>query len=144
MQLLRVIAAAFNGNSKEPLIMICNASLMLRIRILKYFFFSSRRRHTSSLRDWSSDVCSSDLLVALGDRVLVVGVEQQEIGPEAGYRIARNVRRNRDGLRRDRIGGARRQRRRKRNEIGRASCREREYISIVGAAYTISCIKDNI
>src|SRR5690349_1528239 len=23
-------------------------------------FFSSRRRHTSSLRDWSSDVCSSD------------------------------------------------------------------------------------
>src|SRR5204863_1485520 len=25
------------------------------------FFFSSRRRHTISLRDWSSDVCSSDL-----------------------------------------------------------------------------------
>src|SRR5204862_5758957 len=24
-------------------------------------FFSSRRRHTRSLRDWSSDVCSSDL-----------------------------------------------------------------------------------
>src|SRR5690349_7412813 len=24
-------------------------------------FFSSRTRHTSSLRDWSSDVCSSDL-----------------------------------------------------------------------------------
>src|SRR5690349_6728598 len=24
------------------------------------FFFSSGRRHTSSLRDWSSDVCSSD------------------------------------------------------------------------------------
>src|SRR5690349_11359507 len=27
------------------------------------FFFSSRRRHTRSLRDWSSDVCSSDLEV---------------------------------------------------------------------------------
>src|SRR5690606_1518600 len=27
-----------------------------------YFFFSSRRRHTSFSRDWSSDVCSSDLL----------------------------------------------------------------------------------
>src|SRR6266496_5390157 len=27
-----------------------------------FFFFSSRRRHTCSLRDWSSDVCSSDLL----------------------------------------------------------------------------------
>src|SRR6267378_477934 len=26
------------------------------------FFFSSRRRHTRSLRDWSSDVCSSDLV----------------------------------------------------------------------------------
>src|SRR5207247_4730878 len=25
------------------------------------FFFSSRRRHTISTRDWSSDVCSSDL-----------------------------------------------------------------------------------
>src|SRR5699024_4931112 len=27
-----------------------------------YFFFSSRRRHTRSKRDWSSDVCSSDLI----------------------------------------------------------------------------------
>src|SRR5690349_22143862 len=27
----------------------------------EFFFFSSRRRHTRSLRDWSSDVCSSDL-----------------------------------------------------------------------------------
>src|SRR2546422_10165715 len=29
------------------------------------FFFSSRRRHTRCSRDWSSDVCSSDLVVAL-------------------------------------------------------------------------------
>src|SRR5438067_9552848 len=28
-----------------------------------FFFFSSRRRHTRSKRDWSSDVCSSDLIV---------------------------------------------------------------------------------
>src|SRR5947207_13646773 len=28
---------------------------------LLFFFFSSRRRHTISLCDWSSDVCSSDL-----------------------------------------------------------------------------------
>src|SRR5690349_23487262 len=36
----------------------------LPCRIVKatfVFFFSSRRRHTRSLRDWSSDVCSSDL-----------------------------------------------------------------------------------
>src|SRR5438045_8537575 len=26
-----------------------------------FFFFSSRRRHTRCLSDWSSDVCSSDL-----------------------------------------------------------------------------------
>src|SRR6266496_571155 len=30
-----------------------------------FFFFSSRRRHTRSLRDWSSDVCSSDLQAPL-------------------------------------------------------------------------------
>src|SRR5690348_7661704 len=28
-----------------------------------FFFFSSRRRHTRWTGDWSSDVCSSDLLV---------------------------------------------------------------------------------
>src|SRR5699024_11967246 len=33
------------------------------------FFFSSRRRHTRSKRDWSSDVCSSDLLEILGGGV---------------------------------------------------------------------------
>src|SRR5690606_40192076 len=30
-----------------------------------YFVFSSRRRHTRFSRDWSSDVCSSDLLVII-------------------------------------------------------------------------------
>src|SRR5699024_11767625 len=35
------------------------------------FFFSSRRRHTRSKRDWSSDVCSSDLaIVNFGDYIL--------------------------------------------------------------------------
>src|SRR5690606_40560553 len=29
--------------------------------VLRSFFFSSRRRHTRFSRDWSSDVCSSDL-----------------------------------------------------------------------------------
>src|SRR2546430_6951019 len=31
-----------------------------------YFFFSSRRRHTRFDCDWSSDVCSSDLLLPKG------------------------------------------------------------------------------
>src|SRR2546422_6747869 len=30
--------------------------------LMSFFFFSSRRRHTRCSRDWSSDVCSSDLL----------------------------------------------------------------------------------
>src|SRR3989449_4483729 len=30
-----------------------------------FFFFSSRRRHTRCSRDWSSDVCSSDLVCRL-------------------------------------------------------------------------------
>src|SRR5205807_4767849 len=30
--------------------------------LLPWFFFSSRRRHTRLQGDWSSDVCSSDLL----------------------------------------------------------------------------------
>src|SRR5699024_12127822 len=34
--------------------------------ILIIVFFSSRRRHTISKRDWSSDVCSSDLCTAQG------------------------------------------------------------------------------
>src|SRR2546421_5159166 len=33
----------------------------LCVLCLMFFFFSSRRRHTRSDRDWSSDVCSSDL-----------------------------------------------------------------------------------
>src|SRR5690606_40545486 len=36
------------------------------------FFFSSRRRHTRFSRDWSSDVCSSDLLNIEGDRLEVM------------------------------------------------------------------------
>src|SRR5699024_1239386 len=34
-------------------------------RVAVVFFFSSRRRHTRSKRDWSSDVCSSDLVEGL-------------------------------------------------------------------------------
>src|SRR2546429_2447845 len=37
------------------------------------FFFSSRRRHTRCSRDWSSDVCSSDLF--RGQDVLVFDFE---------------------------------------------------------------------
>src|SRR2546429_2503511 len=44
--------------------------------ITDIFFFSSRRRHTRCSRDWSSDVCSSDLSARFGQgwRNLSVGV----------------------------------------------------------------------
>src|SRR5699024_12121160 len=35
------------------------------------FFFSSRRRHTRSKRDWSSDVCSSDLNGSLAKPITI-------------------------------------------------------------------------
>src|SRR6185503_6978748 len=35
----------------------------MRDHLARRFFFSSRRRHTRCSRDWSSDVCSSDLLL---------------------------------------------------------------------------------
>src|SRR6266496_3248145 len=41
------------------------------------FFFSSRRRHTRSLRDWSSDVCSSDL-----EELRRLGVAEVELRQE--------------------------------------------------------------
>src|SRR3989449_1794946 len=37
--------------------------------LIYFFFFSSRRRHTRCSRDWSSDVCSSDLCTRPGRRV---------------------------------------------------------------------------
>src|SRR3712207_7346542 len=41
---------------------------MLILQYCVFFFFSSRRRHTRYWRDWSSDVCSSDLAADRGGR----------------------------------------------------------------------------
>src|SRR2546427_11344030 len=46
------------------------------------FFFSSRRRHTRFDCDWSSDVCSSDLMPAADGHVL------ERLDPCAGCRYA--------------------------------------------------------
>src|SRR6266513_5807191 len=67
--------------------------------------WSSRRRHTRSKRDWSSDVCSSDL-----------SASRTSVGQPA---------RDHRSHRPDRGGGG---------KIGRASCRERVYISVVGGS----------
>src|SRR6266508_6483089 len=44
---------------------------LYRFYMCIFFFFSSRRRHTRWPRDWSSDVCSSDLL--FGDYIYTSG-----------------------------------------------------------------------
>src|SRR2546429_5268322 len=87
-----------------------------------YFFFSSRRRHTRCSRDWSSDVCSSDLC----QRHLLYRAEPYELGVRLEWHPARNrlvvtgqllnssqpeIFRRDDAL--------------NRKKIGRASCRER-------------------
>src|SRR5215204_4713796 len=50
-----------------------------------FFFFSSRRRHTRSLCDWSSDVCSSDLGDLRQRRAEIVDADALE-RPEAARR----------------------------------------------------------
>src|SRR5207249_6592229 len=47
-------------------------------------FFSSRRRHTRSKRDWSSDVCSSDLIFRENVRI---DVTYRVDHPKQGKRI---------------------------------------------------------
>src|SRR5207249_8147750 len=71
-----------------------------------YFFFSSRRRHTRSKRDWSSDVCSSDL-EAMTSTFMTVATKVMKVEVIASGR-----------------------RTPARRKIGRASCRERVEISV--------------
>src|SRR5204862_5789736 len=52
-----------------------------------FFFFSSRRRHTRSLRDWSSDVCSSDFASRVPDEIGMRGKVIAEISDAAGAQI---------------------------------------------------------
>src|SRR2546429_4725786 len=86
-----------------------------------FFFFSSRRRHTRCSRDWSSDVCSSDLVIqrdernrggkrAAGMQALVNRVAALLDAAKSNVRV----------LDRQQVKTAAPQ-----EEIGRASCRER-------------------
>src|SRR5206468_7016046 len=88
--------------------------MMVSCLVSLFFFFSSRRRHTRSDRDWSSDVCSSDLdAVEATQRVHTADI----VGMTAGQvRYGPFV--DEDGLLVD-DGTV------FRFEIGRASCRER-------------------
>src|SRR5690606_40166092 len=84
------------------------------------FFFSSRRRHTRFSRDWSSDVCSSDLL-PLHERVV-----RTEPRKQLRDRVAVADDHAVDPTHLARL----------RSEIGRASCRERVETTVVAVAST--------
>src|SRR5690625_7618436 len=88
--------------------------------------FSSRRRHTRWPRDWSSDVCSSDLRKVVEKMALLAGAgETGQIGGKQHIEQGLGL-----GIRQclhDRTGINLAQRR----EIGRASCRERASVDVV-------------
>src|SRR5205814_7774434 len=54
----------------------------LRLRSIASFFFSSRRRHTRCLSDWSSDVCSSDLCVADDPENVFIALTAKRCNPD--------------------------------------------------------------
>src|SRR3989449_11474027 len=74
-------------------------SMWFFILLYIFFFFSSRRRHTRCSRDWSSDVCSSDLV----DRVARVGNEYRVAAVERGEHQMREALFGSDGDDRFRI-----------------------------------------
>src|SRR5437660_4772842 len=94
-------------------------------RSVSFFFFSSRRRHTRWPRDWSSDVCSSDLSTQTAQANARIG---------AGTNVAANRGRNLTLGRNVAIN----------REIGRASCRERVYISVVAVSLKKKKVKMNV
>src|SRR2546422_6532117 len=51
-----------------------------------FFFFSSRRRHTRCSRDWSSDVCSSDLIAIERGTLRIADSRINAIGDIRGWR----------------------------------------------------------
>src|SRR5436305_15212881 len=86
------------------------------------FFFSSRRRHTRCGRDWSSDVCSSDLIaltIDAGSRVGEIYGRLRDLRDHYAQLIRERypqIPRRISGYNLDRLLP---------DEIGRASCRER-------------------
>src|SRR5439155_11316131 len=98
------------------------------------FFFSSRRRHTGGPRDWSSDVCSSDLEGTVRAVNARAGTLELITGVGMSLRVVRMS--TAPTTRLVAAGAAPRLADLKPGdvEIGRASCRERVWVSGVAVA----------
>src|SRR5688500_19661785 len=77
------------------------------VRSVIVFFFSSRRRHTRLQGDWSSDVCSSDLLAAPG--LVNASVDRRQVRAAAKQILPHDV--GAEKLAAERFGQRRGQRR---------------------------------
>src|SRR2546430_10471827 len=99
-------------------------ALAQNITVFLYtLFFSSRRRHTRFDCDWSSDVCSSDLVVA-GIRTPLPISDLQKISPDAFAQL-REITTNLEKHYKDMQDFEFTIEDGKLYKIGRASCRER-------------------
>src|SRR3712207_8439777 len=108
------------------------------VELAGIFFLSSRRQHTRYWRDWSSDVCSSDLHGAVVDRALELRTRHAPTRARRRRRRGHRVRVHRS-QREPRGGRAVRPARRPGpgglgREIGRESWRERVLISVVAVS----------
>src|SRR3546814_10997464 len=113
--------------------------------VVVFFFFKQKTAYEMRISDWSSDVCSSDLVGAL----LCLSFRRQPLRPLPPHPRraagddppgrAHHRRRARRGERRRRRGPARK----RRAEIGRASCRDRgcPYVLISGVAVSLKTKK---
>src|SRR4051812_49720677 len=111
------------------------------VREYVFFFFSSRRRHTRLTCDWSSDVWSSDLACkgrvdASEQIILLKGLAQVTKNAGRSRALANavvRVRRDQDGW--NAFSGHRQALiKLEPSQIGRASCRERGEMSVVGGS----------
>src|SRR5207249_7246907 len=102
---------------------------IIKLFFFFFFFFSSRRRHTRSKRDWSSDVCSSDLTWSRDeeaisreeqlDGIYVIRTSEPAatLGADECVRTYKRLAQVEQAF-----------------QIGRASCRERGEMSVVDVA----------
>src|SRR5690606_39642393 len=93
-----------------------------------FFFCSSRRRHTRFSRDWSSDVCSSDLSIFNNEDIIRffedLGVTLKEEDRGRMFPVSNSAKSVLEALLK-RMEGLNIEIRTNCPEIGRASCRER-------------------